>query len=51
VHFLRFELGAGMIAAAKAGAAISVGVDHPAYAANTGALPEAARAALASDLR
>ena len=50
VHFLRFELGAGMIAAAKAGAAISVGVDHPEYEANTGALPEAVRASLASDL-
>jgi hypothetical protein len=51
VHFLRFELSAGMIAAAKSGAAISVGVDHPEYEANTGALPDAARAALASDLR
>ena len=51
VHFLRFELGAGMIAAAMAGAASSVGVDHPEYEANTGALPDAARAALASDLR
>jgi hypothetical protein len=28
-----------------------VGVDHPAYTANTGALPEAVRASLASDLR
>ena len=51
VHFLRFELSPGMITAAKGGAAISVGVDHPEYAANTGALPEAVRASLASDLR
>ena len=51
VHFLRFELSAGMIAAAKTGAAISAGVDHPAYTANTGALPDAVRASLASDLR
>lgn len=51
VHFLRFELSAGMVAAAKSGAALSVGVDHPAYTANTGALPEAVRASLASDLR
>jgi hypothetical protein len=51
VHFLRFELSTGMIAAAKAGAAISVGVDHAEYEANTGALPEAVRASLASDLR
>jgi hypothetical protein len=50
VHFLRFELSAGMIAAAKTSAAISVGVDHPAYSANTGAVPEAVRASLASDL-
>jgi len=50
VHFLRFELTAGMIVAAKSGAAISVGVDHPEYKANTGALPEAVRASLASDL-
>ncbi|MBK8120505.1 MAG: DUF3501 family protein [Sulfuritalea sp.] len=50
VHFLRFELSTGMIAAAKTGAAISVGVDHPEYEANTGALPEAVRASLASDL-
>jgi hypothetical protein len=50
VHFLRFELSAGMIAAAKGGAAISVGVDHPEYEANTGALPEAVRASLAADL-
>ncbi|MBI5900605.1 MAG: DUF3501 family protein [Rhodocyclales bacterium] len=51
VHFLRFELSAGMIAAAKSGAAISSGVDHPAYSANPGALPDAVRASLASDLR
>lgn len=51
VHFLRFELTVGMIAAAKAGAALSAGVNHPAYAANTGALPEAQRASLAADLR
>ena len=51
VHFLRFELSAGMVAAAKSGAAISVGVDHAEYSANTGALPQAVRASLASDLR
>lgn len=51
VHFLRFELSAGMIAAAKAGAALSVGVDHPVCTANSGALPEAVRASLALDLR
>ena len=51
VHFLRFELSPSAIAAAKAGAAISVGVDHPAYTANTGVLPEAVRASLAADFR
>jgi hypothetical protein len=50
VHFLRFELSPSAVAAAKAGAAISVGVDHPAYTANTGALPEPVRVSLASDL-
>ncbi|MCM2289714.1 MAG: DUF3501 family protein [Sulfuritalea sp.] len=51
VHFLRFELSAAMVAAAKGGAALSVGVDHPVYSANTGALPEPVRASLAADLR
>ena len=51
VHFLRFELSPSMVAAAKGGAALSVGVDHPEYTANTGALPEAVRASLATDLR
>lgn len=51
VHFLRFELSPGMVVAAKAGAAISAGVDHPEYSANTRALPEAVRASLVSDLR
>ena len=50
VHFLRFELSPSMVAAAKGGAALSVGVDHPEYTANTGALPEAVRASLPSDL-
>ncbi|MDP2134881.1 MAG: DUF3501 family protein [Sulfuritalea sp.] len=51
VHFLRFELSAAMVATAKGGAAISTGVDHPAYTANTGPLPEAVRASLCDDLR
>ena len=51
VHFLRFQLTAGMVAAAKQGAALSVGIDHPEYLANTGALAEAVRASLASDLK
>ena len=31
VHFLRFELSAAACAALKAGAALSLGIDHPAY--------------------
>lgn len=50
VHFLRFELEAAMRAAARAGAAISVGVDHPAYRHAVEPLAEASRAALAADL-
>lgn len=51
VHFLRFELSAGMLAAAKSGAALSAGVDHPAYTFTAGPLPEPVRASLAADLR
>ncbi|OHC65195.1 MAG: hypothetical protein A2045_00995 [Rhodocyclales bacterium GWA2_65_20] len=51
VHFLRFELSVGMVEAAKGGAALGVGVDHPEYAVSTGPLPEAVRASLVSDLR
>jgi hypothetical protein len=49
VHFLRFELTPPMVAAVKAGAAISGGIDHPAYIASGQATPEV-RAALAADL-
>jgi hypothetical protein len=50
VHFLRFELTREMVAAAKAGAAIRVGVDHPHYRAEI-TLPRAARDSLALDLK
>ncbi|OSM01422.1 putative Fe-S oxidoreductase-like protein [Magnetofaba australis IT-1] len=50
VHFLRFELTPEMAAAAKAGAGISIGVDHPEYAHQVAPLPEAQRASLAADL-
>jgi hypothetical protein len=50
VHFLRFELSPLMVAAAKGGAALSAGVDHPACEVNTGPLPDAVRASLAADL-
>ncbi len=49
VHFLRFELTADMAGAAKAGAAIRAGVDHPNYQAEITLAPEA-RDLLAADL-
>jgi hypothetical protein len=50
VHFLRFELTPEMIAAAKSGAAIAVGVDHPVYTAET-VVAQAVRDSLAADLK
>jgi hypothetical protein len=50
VHFLRFELTSEMAQSAKHGAAISAGVDHPAYTAQTAALASPIRDSLASDL-
>jgi hypothetical protein len=49
VHFLRFELTPDMIASARSGAAISVGVDHPVYMAETVA-SQSVRDSLAADL-
>ena len=48
VHFLRFEFSAAMIAAIRGGAPMLVGVDHPAYRAET-VLAEHVREALAAD--
>ena len=50
VHFLRFELASGLAAAARGGAPIVVGIDHPAYAHRADPAPEAVRASLAADL-
>ena len=50
VHFLRFELTPPMIAGAKGGAALALGVDHPAYRASVDPLPAATRDALVRDL-
>ena len=49
VHFLRFELDAAMRAELRRGAALSMGVDHPAYSASLEVSPEI-RASLAGDL-
>jgi hypothetical protein len=50
VHFLRFELEPNMIAALKRGAALAIGVDHPAYRAEIDPVPQATRDALVRDL-
>jgi hypothetical protein len=50
VHFLRFELEPAAVARLKAGAALGVGIDHPAYQHAIDPVPAAARAALLADL-
>jgi hypothetical protein len=50
VHFLRFELTDAMAASLKAGAALGIGVEHPALAATVPAVGEATRASLVRDL-
>ena len=49
VHFLRFEFTLEMIAAAKNGAPLAIGVDHPRYSATLAPAPEATRVALVAD--
>jgi hypothetical protein len=49
VHFLRFELDPASAQAAKAGARLRFGVDHPAYTHSVD-LPPASAASLAADL-
>jgi hypothetical protein len=51
VHFLRFELGAEGAAAMKHGAALAVGVDHPAYRAVVEPVSEEVRSSLCGDLQ
>ncbi len=51
VHFLRFELTAGMSRALKQGAGLGMGVDHPTYQAHLDPAPPAVRAALLNDLQ
>ena len=50
VHFLRFELDATSIAAAKSGAAIRMGIDLAAYTVEPMTLMDNTRAALVADL-
>ncbi|MCP5143114.1 MAG: DUF3501 family protein [Gammaproteobacteria bacterium] len=49
VHFMRFELSPEMVASVKGGAAVKMGIDHPAYQGEVELSPES-RAALAADL-
>jgi len=50
VHFLRFELGDDMAEALKSGAALSAGIDHPAYQHVLESVPVNLRASLIADL-
>jgi hypothetical protein len=50
VHFMRFELTPEMVAAAKQGASIKAGIDHPEYKMEV-ELPPAKRDSLAADLK
>jgi len=49
VHFVRFELTPEMIAAFKAGTPVALGVDHPNYKAEVGAISPLVQETLASD--
>ncbi len=51
VHFLRFELPAATRAALQRGAALAIGVDHPAYAAAIDSVTDAVRTSLLQDLQ
>ena len=50
VHFLRFELNPDMVADAKSGAALTMGIDHPQYPIEPTELDAETVRALASDL-
>ena len=50
VHFLRFELTPEMVAAVNDGAAVSMGIDHPAYTYSVEPIPQNVRDSLGEDL-
>jgi Protein of unknown function (DUF3501) len=50
VHFLRFELTPEMVNRAKAGAAISIGINHPNYSHEVRPLVDEVRKSLVADL-
>ena len=49
VHFMRFEFTPEMVAAAKSGANVSMGIDHDYYRQEVSPLPKAIRDALVAD--
>ena len=49
VHFVRFELTPPMVAGFKAGANVAMGVDHPDYRAEVGAISPVVQDSLAAD--
>jgi Protein of unknown function (DUF3501) len=51
VHFLRFELAPAMSHALTGGAALALGVDHPAYTVAIDSVPVAVKSSLMQDLR
>ena len=51
VHFMRYELSPAMIIAAKGGAAIHAGIDHPGYPVDGFEVDPAVRDSLANDLQ
>jgi hypothetical protein len=51
VHFLRFELTPDMIRSLKQGAAVVIGIDHPAYRVAGETVGDAVRLSLIEDLR
>ena len=50
VHFLRFELSDEQVAALKAGAPLTAGIDHPNYQTETSPIAENIRESLQADL-
>jgi len=50
VHFLRFELSDAMIAAAREGSNLAMGIDHHKYNYTIGSVPDAVRQSLIGDL-
>jgi hypothetical protein len=50
VHFLRFELAAAMVSALKAGAVVTMGIDHPACGVSA-EISKAIRDSLTADLK